>query len=41
VHNSHVVDVASESFEKETTGANPHSGHSITIPVMRQRIELL
>jgi hypothetical protein len=26
VHNCHIVDVASGSFEKETYGANPHSG---------------
>jgi hypothetical protein len=26
VHDCHVVDVTSESFEKETYGANPHSG---------------
>jgi serine/threonine protein kinase len=30
VHGRHVVDFAPGSFQKETEGANPHSGHMIT-----------
>jgi hypothetical protein len=41
VHDCQVVDVTCGSFEKETEGANPHSGHIITSPRMRQRMQLI
>jgi polyhydroxyalkanoate synthesis regulator phasin len=34
VHDRHVVDVTSGSFEKQTEGANPRSGHMIIVPIM-------
>jgi hypothetical protein len=35
VHDRHVVEITSRSFEKETHGANPNSGHMIMMLIMR------
>jgi hypothetical protein len=39
VHDRHVVDVTCGSFEQETVGANPHSWHTIAIPLLLQRMQ--
>jgi hypothetical protein len=41
VHNRNVVDVTCGSFEKETHGANPQSGHMITVPSRLRRMPLI
>jgi hypothetical protein len=41
VHDGHVVDVTSESFKKETIGANPRSGALRTTASMLLRIQLI
>jgi hypothetical protein len=41
VHDHHVVDVTSASLEKETYGANPHSGHTIAVLIVLRRKQLI
>jgi hypothetical protein len=41
VHDRHVAEVSSGSFQKEIHGANPYSGHGIMIHIMWRRMLLI